>query len=123
MIASYGNTLMDPEGGYDTAWITESGYNTLHYYSMDYVTAIDSGNPKKIESEFREYHDSVVEAVAIGFDGRFMAIGSNAEVRGWMSPNTKIIDLHGHTATPGLIDSGYQVVSYTLMGAILGAWH
>jgi predicted amidohydrolase YtcJ len=50
-------------------------------------------------------HDSVVEAVAIGFDGRFMAIGSNAEVRGWMGPNTRIIDLHGRSATPGLIDS------------------
>ena len=50
-------------------------------------------------------HDSVVEAVAIGFDGRFMAIGSNAEIRGWMGANTKIIDLHGRTVTPGLIDS------------------
>jgi predicted amidohydrolase YtcJ len=50
-------------------------------------------------------HDSVVEAVAIGFDGRFMAIGSNADIRGWMGPNTKIIDLHGRTVTPGLIDS------------------
>jgi len=50
-------------------------------------------------------HDSVVEAVAIGFDGRFMAIGSNAEIRGWMGANTRIIDLHGRTVTPGLIDS------------------
>jgi predicted amidohydrolase YtcJ len=50
-------------------------------------------------------HDSVVEAVAIGPDARFMAIGSNAEIRGWMDANTKIIDLHGRTATPGLIDS------------------
>jgi predicted amidohydrolase YtcJ len=50
-------------------------------------------------------HDSVVEAVAIGFDGRFMAIGSNAEIRGWTGPNTRTIDLHGRTVTPGLIDS------------------
>jgi predicted amidohydrolase YtcJ len=50
-------------------------------------------------------HDSVVEAVAIGFDGRFMAIGSNAEIRSWIGPNTKTIDLHGRTVTPGLIDS------------------
>ncbi|HEX3119265.1 MAG TPA: amidohydrolase family protein, partial [Candidatus Acidoferrum sp.] len=50
-------------------------------------------------------HNSVVEAAAIGFDGRFMAIGSNAEVRGWMDAHTKVIDLHGRTATPGLIDS------------------
>src|SRR5580698_7831310 len=50
-------------------------------------------------------HDSVVEAVAIGFDGRFLAIGSNAEIRAHIGPNTKVIDLHGRTATPGLIDS------------------
>ncbi|MBV9886495.1 MAG: amidohydrolase family protein, partial [Acidobacteria bacterium] len=50
-------------------------------------------------------HDSVVEAVAIGTDGRFMAIGSNADIRAWMDTNTKVIDVHGRTATPGLIDS------------------
>src|SRR5580658_6600440 len=50
-------------------------------------------------------HDSVVEAVAIGFDGRFLAIGSNAEIRAHIGPNTGVIDLHGRTATPGLIDS------------------
>src|SRR5580698_10760641 len=37
-------------------------------------------------------HDSVVEAVAIGFDGRFLAIGSNAEIRTHVGPNTKVID-------------------------------
>jgi predicted amidohydrolase YtcJ len=50
-------------------------------------------------------HDSVVEAVAIGFDGRFLAIGSNVDIRAHIGPNTKVIDLHGRTATPGLIDS------------------
>lgn len=61
VISSYGNTLMDPEGGRDTAWITEAGYNTLHDYGMDYVTAIDSGNPSQIERDLRGYHDLVVE--------------------------------------------------------------
>jgi predicted amidohydrolase YtcJ len=50
-------------------------------------------------------HDSVAEAVAIGFDGRFLAIGSNVDIRAHIGPNTKVIDLHGRTATPGLIDS------------------
>jgi hypothetical protein len=62
VIASFGNTLMDPEGGRDTAWITEAGYNTLHDYDMDYVTAIDSGDPSQIERDLRSYHDSVVES-------------------------------------------------------------
>jgi predicted amidohydrolase YtcJ len=50
-------------------------------------------------------HDSVAEAVAIGTDARIIAVGSNADVRARMDANTKVIDLHGRTATPGLIDS------------------
>jgi predicted amidohydrolase YtcJ len=50
-------------------------------------------------------HDSVAEAVAIGPDARIIAVGSNAEIRARMDANTKVIDLHGRTATPGLIDS------------------
>lgn len=62
VIASYGNTLMDPEGGRDIAWISEAGYNTLHDYGMNYGTAIASGDPSKIDSDLRRYHDAVVEA-------------------------------------------------------------
>jgi predicted amidohydrolase YtcJ len=50
-------------------------------------------------------HDSVAEAVAIGPDARIIAVGSNADIRARMDANTKVIDLHGRTATPGLIDS------------------
>ena len=50
-------------------------------------------------------HDSVAEAVAIGPDARIIAVGSNAEIRARMDANTEVIDLHGRTATPGLIDS------------------
>jgi predicted amidohydrolase YtcJ len=50
-------------------------------------------------------HDSVVEAVAIGIGGRIEAVGSNADIRARAGANTRIIDLHGRTATPGLIDS------------------
>jgi len=63
VIASYGNTLMDPEGGRETsAWITEAGYNTMHDYYADYVTAIESGNPSKLESNLRGWHDATVES-------------------------------------------------------------
>jgi hypothetical protein len=50
-------------------------------------------------------HDSIAEAVAIGIDNRILAVGSNADIRARVGANTKIIDLHGRTATPGLIDS------------------
>ena len=49
-------------------------------------------------------HDSVAQAVAIR-DGRIIAVGSNWAMAKFMRHNTKVIDLHGRTATPGMIDS------------------
>ena len=48
--------------------------------------------------------DSVVEALAIGA-GRIVAVGSNAKIRALAGANTRVIDLKGRTATPGLIDA------------------
>lgn len=47
---------------------------------------------------------SIVQAVAIR-DGKFLAIGSDAEMMVYAGPTTKMIDLKGRVATPGLIDS------------------
>jgi predicted amidohydrolase YtcJ len=49
-------------------------------------------------------NDTVVEAVAIR-DGRIVAVGDNADILMLAGPNTDRIDLHGQTATPGLLDS------------------
>lgn len=48
--------------------------------------------------------DSVAQAIAIQ-NGKIVAVGSNNEVRKHAPKNARIIDLHGRTATPGLIDS------------------
>jgi predicted amidohydrolase YtcJ len=48
--------------------------------------------------------DSVVEALAIR-DGKIIALGTDQEVLRLADSTTKRIDLHGRTATPGLIDS------------------
>jgi predicted amidohydrolase YtcJ len=49
-------------------------------------------------------NDTVAEAVAIG-GGRILAVGSTGEIRSWVGGTTEVIDLHGRTATPGLIDT------------------
>ncbi len=49
-------------------------------------------------------HDSVAQAVAIRH-GIILKVGSDAEIQALAAPGAKIIDLHGHTATPGLIDT------------------
>jgi predicted amidohydrolase YtcJ len=48
--------------------------------------------------------DSIAEAVAISA-GKIVAVGSNAQIEQHISARTRVLDLHGHTATPGLIDS------------------
>lgn len=48
--------------------------------------------------------DSVVQALAIR-GGKIVALGSNAEALQAAGANATVIDLHGKTATPGLIDT------------------
>jgi len=48
--------------------------------------------------------DSLAEAVAIK-SGKILEVGTKNRVMTHAGPSTQIIDLHGHTATPGLIDS------------------
>ncbi len=56
----------------------------------------------KIVTMDRDY--SIKHAVAIK-DGRFLAVGSDRDMRPLTGPRTRIIDLGGHTVIPGLIDS------------------
>jgi predicted amidohydrolase YtcJ len=49
-------------------------------------------------------HDSVVQAIAIRH-GVILRTGSDAEIKALAAPDAHIIDLHGKTATPGLIDT------------------
>ena len=49
-------------------------------------------------------HDTVAQAMAI-HDGRITAVGTNELVSAHRTPATRVIDLHGRTVTPGLIDS------------------
>ncbi len=46
---------------------------------------------------------STVEAVAIA-DGKFLVVGSNEAVRAATGPATKVIDLKGRMAMPGITD-------------------
>jgi predicted amidohydrolase YtcJ len=48
--------------------------------------------------------DSIAQAVAITA-GRIVAVGTNDDVRARIGSRTDVIDLHGRTATPGLIDT------------------
>lgn len=49
------------------------------------------------------------EAVAIA-DGRFLAAGTQAEIRALAGPTTQVVDLGGRRAVPGLIDSHMHII-------------
>jgi predicted amidohydrolase YtcJ len=49
-------------------------------------------------------HDTVAQAIAVR-GGIILKVGSDAEIRALADPHTQVIDLKGHTATPGLIDT------------------
>ncbi|HEV7258103.1 MAG TPA: amidohydrolase [Bosea sp. (in: a-proteobacteria)] len=60
------------------------------------VTTLDRQNP-------------VAEAVAIR-DGRFLAVGTQAQVRASADPGAQVIDVKGRRVIPGLIDSHMHII-------------
>ena len=53
---------------------------------------------------------SVVLALAIK-DGRILAVGDDAAVKGLVGPHTMVVDLGGRTVVPGVVDAHNHLVS------------
>src|SRR5690349_5529802 len=47
---------------------------------------------------------SIAQAVAVK-DGRFVGVGTSDEMRRYVTPSTRVVDLQGRTVIPGLMDS------------------
>ncbi len=62
-------------------------------------TVLINGTVLTVDAE-----DSIAEALAIN-DGKVIALGTNDAIEKLIGPATRIVDLRGATATPGLIDS------------------
>src|SRR6202011_5409663 len=65
----------------------------------------------------------VVTAIAVR-GGRLIFVGSDAEARVLASPSTRLVDLHGATVVPGIIDAhahllglGYMLQSANVAGS------
>ena len=67
-------------------------------------TILLNGKILTVDSKF-----SIREAIAIRED-KITAVGSNSEIRKQAGPQTRVIDLHGHTVIPGLIDSHIHAI-------------
>ncbi|MBO9514031.1 MAG: amidohydrolase [Variovorax sp.] len=53
---------------------------------------------------------SVAQGVAVK-DGRFLAVGSNAEMQRYVQSATRMVDLQGRTVIPGLMDSHSHMIA------------
>lgn len=51
----------------------------------------------------------VAQAVAVE-QGRFVAVGTNEQIRPYVGSATRVVDLHGRTVIPGLIDSHMHAI-------------
>jgi len=81
-----------------------------------------TGKPAGAKNAAAEF----AEGVAIA-NGHILAVGSDAEIQSYAGRNTKIVDLKGRLAVPGLIDShahfivgGFQLLSVDLKDARSG---
>jgi len=74
-----------------------------HEISADLVLI----NGKIVTMDERE---SIAEAVAVKF-GRILAVGTNEEIAELTARETRVIDLEGKTAIPGIIDSHCHITS------------
>src|SRR5436189_6288613 len=61
-------------------------------------TILVNGHIVTVDARF-----SIAQAVAIA-NGKFTAVGTNADIRKLAGPQTTVIDLKGQTVTPGLGD-------------------
>jgi predicted amidohydrolase YtcJ len=50
---------------------------------------------------------TIAQAFAVK-DGRYLAVGSDAELRAFVGPGTSVVDLHGRTVIPGLADGHFH---------------
>jgi predicted amidohydrolase YtcJ len=66
---------------------------------------LHNGHVLTVDERFR-----VAEAVAVT-GNRITAVGKNAEVMKLRGPSTRVVDLHGQTVLPGLIDSHVHALS------------
>ena len=55
-------------------------------------------------------HNSVAQAIAVR-RGVILKTGSDTEIQALAAPNAQVIDLKGHTATPGLIDTHAHIAN------------
>ncbi|MGH6933843.1 MAG: amidohydrolase family protein, partial [Dongiaceae bacterium] len=66
-----------------------------------------------------DQQDRFATAVAV-WNGRIIAVGSDASVESLRGPGTRTIDLHGRTVVPGIIDSHCHADMHAI---VLRRWH
>jgi predicted amidohydrolase YtcJ len=92
-----------------------TGLTTTQELSQSAAATVPQGNADLILMNGNvltvDPNDSIVNAVAVK-DGRIQAAGSYSELKQFVGPSTKQLDLGGKTVTPGLVDSHLHMQYY-----------
>lgn len=76
---------------------------------------LHNGNIVTVDPKF-----AIAEAVAIR-NGKFLAVGSNTDIKVVASEETKLVDLKGKTVVPGIIDTHAHIsdIVENLLGVLI----
>ena len=92
-----------PSGSILVAWLIATSAVTVVAQQIPALLVPDAiyhnGKVVTVDKTF-----TVTEAFAVK-DGRFLAVGRNAEMRALAGSKTQLVDLRGRTVTPGLLDN------------------
>lgn len=108
IVRSYGDKFIQPEGagGFHedpVAWITEGGWNCVQDYGLGIwwedetrvlENAIHTRNPSKVEDALRDYHDRVVEAGGVLYNGADSQLKDKSKKRFYKACNIAFGNLH-----------------------------
>lgn len=108
IVRSYGDKFIQPEGagGFHedpVPWISEGGWNCVQDYGLGIwwedstrvlEIAIDDGDPSRIEDALRGYHDRVVEAGGILYNGADTRFKDEKKKRFYTACNIAFGNLH-----------------------------
>ena len=75
----------------------------------DEVPAVDMADTVLLNGKFLRFDAAPAQALALR-DGRITAIGTNAQIRKLVAPQSRVIDLAGRSVIPGLIDSHIHAI-------------
>ncbi|WP_051280697.1 amidohydrolase [Anaerovorax odorimutans] len=67
------------------------------------ATVLENGNIYTVDGD--DWSENPMKAIAIGNNGKILAVGADKDVESYIGDDTKVVDLKGKTVLPGIVDA------------------